>query len=60
MTLQGYTHRQIIAILQITSGFISKWKKKYLEHGIEGLKLQHKGAKGYLGRQARAEVIKWR
>lgn len=59
MTLQGYTHQQIITTVQITSGFISKWKKKYLEQGIEGLKLQHKGSKGYLGGQARDEVIKW-
>ena len=27
MTMKGYKHREIIDILQVSSGFISKWKQ---------------------------------
>ena len=59
MTLQGYVHRQIIDTLQIKSSFISKWKKIYLEKGIEGLKLQYQGSKGLLSPEEKDEVTKW-
>ncbi|NJK64908.1 MAG: transposase [Synechococcaceae cyanobacterium SM2_3_1] len=59
MTLQGYTHRQIHDVLQVVSGFISKWKQAYLLHGVEGLKLGHKGSKGYLTPEQRQQTIDW-
>ncbi len=30
MTLQGFTHQQIMGAIQVCSGFISKWKQIYL------------------------------
>jgi len=37
MTLQGYTHAQIMEILGVSSGFISKWKQHFVEEGVAGL-----------------------
>ena len=59
MTLKGYRHREIIEILQVSSGFISKWKQEYIVNGIEGLKLKYQGSKGYLSQSKRQEVLKW-
>lgn len=59
MSTQGYTHRQIIPILQVSSGFISKWKQQYDSEGLEGLKLGYKGSQSELSEQQRQEVIQW-
>jgi putative transposase len=48
MTLRGQTHREIMATLQVSSGFISKWKQAFIFDGVPALKLAHKGSKGYL------------
>ena len=48
MAIEGYKHREIIKILQVSSGFISKWKQEFILNGIEGLKLNYQRSKGYL------------
>jgi putative transposase len=40
MTLQSYKHREIIKILQVSSGFIGKWKQEYIISGVKALKLR--------------------
>lgn len=45
MTLEGYKHQEIIKILQVSSGFISKWKQEFILKGIEGLKLKYQGSR---------------
>lgn len=59
MVQQKYRHREIQAILQITSGFISKWTKAYLEQGVEGLKLRHRGRESYLLPEQKQAVLSW-
>lgn len=59
MTINGYKHREIINILQVSSGFISKWKQEYILSGVEALKLNHKGSKGYLSESEKQQVILW-
>jgi putative transposase len=59
MTLGGYKHREIIQILQVSSGFISKWKQEYILNGIEGLKLSHQGSRGYLKEAEKQQVLLW-
>lgn len=59
MTLKGYKHREIIEILQVSSGFISKWKQEYILEGIEGLRLKHQGSKGYLNPSEKQQVLLW-
>ncbi|MGL5082836.1 MAG: helix-turn-helix domain-containing protein [Microcoleaceae cyanobacterium] len=59
MTLQGYTHEEIMAILQVCSGFISKWKQAFMLRGVEGLKLAYQGTKGYLTAEQKQRVRSW-
>lgn len=59
MTLTGYTHAAIMKILQVSSGFISKWKQLYIEKGVSGLKLGYLGSKGYLNPEEKQEVLEW-
>ncbi len=59
LTLEGYVHAEIIKILNVTSGFISKWKQAFEEQGVIGLRLQDQGSAGYLDAQQRQAVIDW-
>ena len=59
MSLQGYTHSKIMAILGVSSGFISTWKVRYEADGVTGLKLAYKGGQGYLGPIQKQAVIDW-
>lgn len=59
MTLQGYPHREIQHILQVSSGFISKWKQAFIVDGLNGLKLGYQGSKGYLNDEEKQEVLTW-
>lgn len=59
MVLQDYRHREIQSVLQVSSGFISKWTGAFEQQGVEGLRLQHKGSTGYLDAQERLAVLEW-
>jgi transposase len=51
MTLRGYPHREIMKILQVCSGYISKWKQAFIINGIEGIKLGYQGSKSYIAQE---------
>lgn len=59
MVLQDYRHREIQSVLQVSSGFISKWTQTFEQHGVEGLRLQYKGSTGYLNAEQRQAVLEW-
>lgn len=59
MVLQNYRHREIQSVLQVSSGFISKWTQAFEQQGVEGLRRQHKGSKGYLNSTHRQAVLAW-
>lgn len=59
MTLRGHPHREIMKILQVCSGFISKWKQEFILNGIEGIKLGYQGSKCYLTSSEKEQVISW-
>lgn len=59
MTLQGFTHSEIMTLLQVSSGFITKWKQAFLLSGINALKLGYKGKTGYLSDIEKQQVIDW-
>ncbi len=59
MTLRGHPHREIMEILQVCSGFISKWKQAFIINGIEGIKLRYQGSKAYLTSEEKEQVIRW-
>lgn len=59
MVLKGYTYFAIRDVLQVSVGFISKWKQVFHEHELTGLALQHQGSIGYLDTHQRQTVIAW-
>jgi putative transposase len=59
MFLSGLKHREIQAILSVSSGFISKWTQLYDLGGVAKLKRGHRGSSGYLSAAQRAGVISW-
>lgn len=59
LSLQGWVYEAIGRTLNVSNAFVSKWKKRLLEQGIEGLKLSYKGAKSYLTKQQKEQVLTW-
>ena len=59
MVRQDYRHRESQQILQVSSGFISKWTEAYDQQGVQGLRLRHKGSVGYLDARQRQAVLEW-
>jgi putative transposase len=59
MTLSQYTQGQIMVLLGVTSGFISKWKKQFLAHGVDCLRLAYHGSQSYLSDEVRQQVMAW-
>lgn len=59
MALSGYRHKEIMKILQVCSGFISKWKQAFVIEGVKGLKLGYIGSKGYLSSGEKEQVLQW-
>lgn len=59
MFLQGYKHREIQAILRVSSGFISKWTRLYKQLGVSELRLGYQGSAGYLEHEQRQAVVTW-
>ncbi len=59
MIEQNYRYSQIKEALGVSVGFISTCRRKFESDGIEGLRLKHRGSKGYLTSQQRQEVIDW-
>ncbi len=57
LVLEEYTYPKIQSILNVSSGFISKWKTAFLSQGIEGLLLKYKGAKPLLNSQEKQTII---
>lgn len=59
MVIQNYTYFEIRDVLQVSVGFISKYKQLFKEQGISGLTLKHQGSTGYLDANAHLAVIEW-
>lgn len=59
MTLQGILQKEIMSLLQVTSGFISKWKGVYKRRGAKGLKLGYQGGASYLTEAEQQAVLDW-
>ena len=54
-----HQHRQIQSILQVCSGFITKWTRIYEQQGVAGLKLRYQGSQSYLNVEQRQQVLAW-
>lgn len=59
LVYQGYLYEEIQTILDVSLGSITGWKQAYEQYGIDGLRLNHKGKKGYLSSEQREQVLSW-
>jgi transposase len=60
MLADGATYRQIRSELGFTTATTSKWKKRFLENRVDGLKSQYKGSKPtVLTPQVEAKILDW-
>ncbi|GAP99688.1 mobile element protein [Leptolyngbya sp. NIES-2104] len=59
MVQQGYAYRDIQAVLQVSIGFVTKWKQNYEAEGVKSLRLAYQGRKSYLSESQRQTVIEW-
>ncbi|MBD1845848.1 transposase [Cyanobacteria bacterium FACHB-63] len=59
MVQQGYLYSDIQAVLQVSLGFITKWKQGYEAEGVKGLRLAYRGRKSYLSDGQRRGVLDW-
>ena len=50
---------EIQALLGVSREFVTQWKNKAIFEGVESLRLQYKGSKGYLSTEEKAEVMQW-
>lgn len=59
LVYQDYLYEDIQKILDVSLGSITGWKQAYEKHGINGLRLNHKGRRGYLSAEQREQVLRW-
>lgn len=59
MVKQKYSYFEIRDVLQVSVGFISKYKQLFKKQGIAGLTLKHQGSTSYLNRSEHLAVIDW-
>ncbi len=59
MVQQDYPYRKIQAVLNVSLGFITKWKQVYEQQGVRGLRLGYQGSQGYLTTEQRQSVLEW-
>jgi transposase len=56
----GASYRQVQGALGVTTATISKWKKRFLENRVDGLRSQYKGSKPtVLTPQVEARILEW-
>ena len=55
----GKNYREIMKLLDVSLGFISKWRQIYDEEGTVGLKLGYAGRASYLNPEETNAVIEW-
>ena len=59
MIIQGKSYHDIQELLQVSHGFISKWKNQAIFEGIDSLKLKYKGRTSYLKPEDKVQIIQW-
>ena len=59
LALEKYPYLEIKLILNVSSSFITKWKKAFLSEGGQGLLLKYQGAKPLLNSSEKQAVIEW-
>jgi len=56
MTKLGYSNEKIIELLNVSKGYIEKWRANFNREGVNCLATQYKGSVSYLDKEQKAEV----
>ena len=59
LRLLGISYQEIANKLGVSIGFIAKFQRQYTARGLNGIKLQYKGSKGYLTPTQKTEIFHW-
>jgi len=59
MALLDEPYSKTTKIIGMHKSSITTWKKRFIAQGLDGIKLSYKGAKSYLTREQKQEVITW-
>lgn len=57
MIMSDLKPKEISFLLNVSEGFVSKWKVIFEDKGAEGLRLNYKGGKGFLTKTQRLEIL---
>jgi len=57
MLMCDFKPKAISFLLNVSEGFVSKWKVIYEDKGAKGLRLNYKGGKGFLTHVQRLEIL---
>ncbi len=59
LLLEDHFVEDICALLDVTPAFVSKWRIRFKDTGLDGLKLGYRGSLRYLTVEERQEVLDW-
>src|SRR6185312_4872892 len=55
----GMSTEAIGAVLQVTARAVRKWRQRYEQEGVEGLRVRYRGSESYLSVEQRQEIEDW-
>jgi len=58
-TLEGRPWAVVAKELGVRRDFVGKWRRRYREQGVKGLRLGYKGSRGYLSPAAKQQILTW-
>jgi putative transposase len=56
---EEYPRKLTAEVVSVSVNFVSKWRVQYNKHGAAGLRLTHKGSKGFLSKADKQAVLGW-
>ena len=59
LDLEMYPRKLTAEVLSVSVNFVSKWRVQDNKHGAAGLRLTHKGSKGFLSKEDKQQVLEW-
>jgi putative transposase len=59
LDVEMYPRKLTAEVLSVSVNFVSKWRVQYNKHGVQGLRLTHKGSKGFLSGEDKQQVLEW-
>jgi transposase len=59
MLQTGLSPQYIVQLLNVSEQYVSKWKIRYAEEGVVGLRLAYQGKEPYLTSAQHAHIVAW-